>query len=286
MTIKLTAEQQLVLKETSAVSTPEEFNHLITSAEPKMCMVIREVMEPNQAVDTTRIELRDLYLAVVEYKTRLATKGYGSQHREAFRDSIRLLETAVVWFGEGHRKGLYKPRTVKDVVEASRPWRAHIAAIAGHAFVFDPEIADQFADVNSTGTIEEEKADLEEMNALVQQHETKLREYGLTSELITKGRTLLEETEGRDLAGILGVRRQQDAITLRNRVVTYAVALGREARAAGINACFDDESVRRRFEKTSFRQALRRLRGGRRSNKVEPNVGDGGAYSDPIIGGD
>ena len=51
---------------------------------------------------------------------------------------------------------------------------------------------------------------------------------------------------------------------LRNRIITYATLLGNEARAAGINGCFDDADAKRRFEATSFRNAPRRLRPARR----------------------
>jgi hypothetical protein len=38
------------------------------------------------------------------------------------------------------------------------------------------------------------------------------------------------------IAGIVGLRNQAEATLLRNRILTYAVSLGREARAAGVNA--------------------------------------------------
>ncbi|MFW5740177.1 MAG: hypothetical protein ACOC1F_07410, partial [Myxococcota bacterium] len=189
---------------------------------------------------------------------------------------------AALWFGEGKRQGIYRPRTVEEVVQASRPWRARIAAIAGHAFVFEPDLAVLFEDVNSTGTIDEEKGDLRGMNALVRQHEDRLTEYGLTPELITEGETLLEEAEERDMAGILGVRDQADALVLRDQLLTYAVALGREARAAGINACFHDDQARKRFEKASFRNALRRLRGRRRRAAEDKGEGGSAPSTDPF----
>lgn len=151
-------------------------------------------------------------------------------------------------------------RKVEDVVGASRPWRARIKAIGEHAFAFDPEIAEMFADVNTSGTLQEEVDDLGALNALVEQHRDALEEVGLTESLVQQGKTLLEEANGRDIAGIVGLRNQAEATLLRNRILTYAVALGREARAAGVNACFDDEQARRRFESASFRDALRRLR--------------------------
>ena len=248
-----------------------------------MNRVVREVMGPNQALGATKIELRDLYLAVDSYADRLVASNYGPERRAFFRDAIRLVDTSCLWFGEGQRTGVYKARTVEQVVQASRPWRSRVAAIAAHAFVFQPEIADQFADVNTSGTIVEENSDLMTMNALVAQHGDRLKEYGLTDSLIAQGKTLLDEADERELAGIVGVRNQEDGILLRNRVLTYAIALGAEARAAGINACFDDEVARKRFEKASFRQALRRLRGGRRVKGQEPGWT---LPTDPTPGGD
>jgi hypothetical protein len=94
--------------------------------------------------------------------------------------------------------------------------------------------------------------------------DSRLAEVEMTSELAAEGRALFDEASGRDLLGVLGLRNQEEAVFLRNRIITYATLLGAEARAAGINACFDDPDARRRFEATSFRHALRRLRPGKR----------------------
>jgi hypothetical protein len=272
MTIDLTPAQQQVLAETAAVETTDEFGQLRAAAETEMNRVVREVLAPNQAIDTTRIELRDLYLSVDMYSDKLAARKYGPERRALFRDAIRLLETAFLWFGEGQRTGVYRPRTVEEVVQASRPWRARIAAIADHAFVFQPEIAALFADVNTSGTIAEEKSDLATMNALVTQHAKRLSDFGLTNDLIAQGKALLDATDQREMAGIVGVRNSDDAMLLRNRLLTYAVTLAAEARVAGINACFDDEVARARFARASFQNALRRLRGGRRAKELEPSA--------------
>ncbi len=53
---------------------------------------------------------------------------------------------------------------------------------------------------------------------------------------------------------------RRGASALRNRIVTYATMMGREARAAGLNGCFDDPEASRRFEASSLRNALRRLK--------------------------
>ena len=87
----------------------------------------------------------------------------------------------------------------------------------------------------------------------------------MTPAFANEGSALLEETSGRDLRGVLGLRNQEEAISLRNRIVTYATLLAGEARAAGINGCFGDVDARRRFEAASFRSALRRLRPKRRN---------------------
>jgi hypothetical protein len=59
---------------------------------------------------------------------------------------------------------------------------------------------------------------------------------------------------------VLGLRSQDEAITLRNMLLTYAMQLTREARAAGVNACLEANDARRRFEAASLRNALRRLK--------------------------
>jgi len=189
---------------------------------------------------------------------------YGPERSALLRDSIRLLATADLWFGEGTRSGVFRVRPVEEVVSASRPWRARIKAYGAQAFVFEPDIAEQFADVNSTGTLEEEKRDLKALSDLVVQHEVRLSQVGMRSETVAQGRALLDEASGRDLLGVLGLRNREEAIALRNRIVTYATLLGGEARAAGINGCFYDAEAKRRFEAASFRNALRRLRPRRR----------------------
>lgn len=173
----------------------------------------------------------------------------GSNHVSPFGAPLagsvpRLLDTAAVWFGEGDRTGTYRVRTVAEAVEASRPWRARIAAIGGQAFVFEPAVAEAFADVNSSGTLDEERDDLVTLNALVEQHRARLEPHGLTAALVAQGLTLQREAEGRDLAGVLGLRSRDEALALRNRLATYVVALAREARVAGINGSFDDQAAR------------------------------------------
>jgi hypothetical protein len=229
-----------------------------------MDRVVREILGPSQPIPTTLIELRDLYLTVNAHAARLDTVNYGPGRRHLFRDSIRLLDTANLWFSEGARAGAYRVRTVEQVVAVSRPWRARLKAYADQAFVFEAETAEVFADINSSGTLEEEIDDLKLLVQSAKLHQERLAATGMKDTFVREGESLLREAEGRDLLGVLGLRNQAEAILLRNRILTYAVQLGREARAAGVNASFDQPEIRSRFEATSFREALRRLRPARR----------------------
>lgn len=264
MTIALTAAQLAVLHDTREATTPAEFQGLLDTSRTEMDRVVREVQEPSQPIATALIELRDLSLSVTSYEAKLAATNYGPARRALLRDAIRLVATADLWLGEGARTGAFRARPVGEVLQASRPWRARLKAYGAHAFAFEADIADQFADVNSTGTLEEEKSDLKTLNDLVKQHADRLAQVGMTSEFAAEGRALFDEASGRDLLGVLGLRNQEEAVFLRNRIITYATLLGAEARAAGINGCFDDPDAKRRFEATSFRNALRRLRPGKR----------------------
>ena len=155
---------------------------------------------------------------------------------------------------------------MEEVVRASRPWRARLRAYGEHAFALAPHIASQFADVNSTGTLVEEQEDLANLLHLVTEHQAKLQEMGMTDAFIAEGQSLYDEASGRNLLGILGLRNKEEAIVLRNRILTYATVLAREARAAGVNACYEDDTARRRFEAASFRLAMRRLVHRRKGN--------------------
>lgn len=115
-----------------------------------MDRVVREVQEPSQPTATTLIELRDLSLSVTSYEAKLVAVNYGPARRACFRDAIRLVATADLWLGEGARTGAFRVRPVDEVLQASRPWRARLKAYAAQAFAFEADVADQFADVNST----------------------------------------------------------------------------------------------------------------------------------------
>ncbi len=273
MGIELSQEQHAVLKETRAVATPAEFQSFLETARPEMDRIVREVMEPSQPISTTLTELRDLYLSVVQYEAPLASKAYGPERRALLRGAIQLLDTANLWFGEGKRTGAYQVRSIEQVLKASRPWRARLKAFADQAFVFEPDVAEQFADVNSSGTLDEEVSDLGMLLRLARQHQARLAQVGLTDDFLREGSVLLDEVSGRDLLGILGLRNREEAMALRNSIVTYATLLGYEARAAGVNACWEIPEAKRRFSAASFRNALRRLRPKRRgSAAAEPEA--------------
>lgn len=274
MTIELSEQQQQVLEATRAADTPEQFRALLDAATPEMDKIVRDIMAPSQPITTTLTELRDLYLTITTKTDRLDAVNYGLAERTRLRDSICLLATANLWLGEGSRVGAYRVRPVAEVVAASKPWRARLKAQADQAFAFEPDIAETFSDVNSTGTMDEEVADLRILVAAVKQHRARLETAGLTEEQVRQGETLLREAEGRDLLGVLGMRSQEEALLLRNRILTYAVLLGRHARAAGVNAFFDDPEWKRRFEAASFREALRRLRPRRGPGRTDEPAED------------
>ncbi|WP_437790130.1 hypothetical protein [Sorangium sp. So ce693] len=76
---------------------------------------------------------------------------------------------------------------------------------------------------------------------------------------------------GHDLLGILGLRNREEAMVLRNSIVTCATLLGHEARAASVNARWDIPEAKRSVSVASFRNALRRLRPKRRASAAEPD---------------
>lgn len=269
MTIELSPEQQAALHETRAFEDPAGFEAARAAAQPAMDKIVKEVMEPNQGMDTTILELRDLYLLVKRHAPQLDTVKYTAEKRATFADAIRLVVTADAWFGEGKRTGAYRTRTIEEVLQASRPWRARLKVWGDHAFALEPDTADQFADVNSSGTLQEEQDDLRRLNELVELHQAPLVEVGMTPEFVARGKALLDEASGHGLLGIVGLRSKEEAVMLRNRIFTYGLALAREARAAGVNACFDDPEARRRFEAASFRNALRKLKRRRAAAPAE-----------------
>lgn len=274
MPIALSDDQQAALKAIAPAQDPAEFNTLFGAAKPEMDKIVTEVMEANQAIETTLLECSDLYLLVHQHPTQLDAVNYGPERRARFRDAIRLASTANLWLTESKRSGAYRGRTIEQVLKNSRPWRARLKAYGEQAFAFEPSIADQLADVNSTGTLDEEKADLLMLTGLVEQHSAALQEVGMKPEFVTQGRALLDEANGHGLLGILGIRSQNEAIVTRDRIFTYVTMLARHARAAGINACFDEPESRTKFEAASFRNALRRIQPKRRGGSAEKDEGE------------
>lgn len=264
MAVELSPELRAVLKETERLESLELFQVLLAETKPEIDRIVREIQGPNQPVENTLTELRDLYLNVALHLPALERVDYDEKRRAALRDGIRLLATVQAWFGEQESSGRFKTRTVEEAVLASRPWRQRLAVFGNHAFVFEPEIAWQFSDVNTTGTLKEEIRDLRTLIALAQQHRARLEAVKMPESFILEGRNLLDQAEGRDLLAVLGFRSRDDALLLRNELLTYATLLGTEARAAGVNACYDDEPVRRRFDAASFRNAIRRIKPRRR----------------------
>jgi len=274
MSLELSKEQLAILQETSAVETPAEFQALLAEAKPRMDKIVKQVQEPNQPVNITLTELRDLALSLEQHASELDKMGYDPSRRTLFKNAIRLLATGQVWFGDGVRTGAYRTLSVEEVVEASRPWRRRLKAYGDHAFAFDPEIAEQLGDVNTTGTLDEEISDLGTLNKLVAQHRPELSAVGVSEEFVQQGISLHEQANGRDLAGIIGVRNKTEATDLRNRILTYATLLAGEARGAGVNACYDDDKARTRFEAASFRNAMRVLRPRRGKSPTKETAGD------------
>ncbi|WP_437798598.1 hypothetical protein [Sorangium sp. So ce693] len=133
------------------------------------------------------------------------------------RGAIQHLDTANLWFGEGKRTGAYQVRPIDQVIKASRPWRARLKAFADQALAFEPDLAEQFADVNTSGTLTEETSDLAMLLRLAQQHQARLSPVGLTEDFLREGSALLDEVSGRDLLGILGLRNRDSAWARRGR---------------------------------------------------------------------
>lgn len=261
MAIELTKEQQGVIKETRPIEDSNEFKTMREAILPEMKAILEDMelesQVPGQPVDATITTLREIYLLLDEHQSKLAPK-YGQERKALFQNAIRLAVSAQRWFGEGISEGAYRPRSIEDVIAASRPWRKRIKEIADDAFSLKPKLAKPFSDVNSSRTLDEEKTDLAIFNSLIKKHKTILEENGLTQELTNQGLTLAEEAEGRDLLAVLGLRSRKEALTMRNDLLTYAVIRGREARAAAINILSGkNDEAKQRFQDTSLRNAIR-----------------------------
>jgi hypothetical protein len=271
MAIQLNDAQKVILKELRICETTEEFQGLLAVARPEMERIFTEAelepQQPNQPIDTTLLELQELYILVCEHIERLKAT-YTQERKELFRDAIRLLETAHAWFQDNTRTGAYRARNIEQIIQASRPWREEVRLIGRAAFVFKPKVATLFDDVNSTNTIEEEKEDLKALLGYLKSKEYRpaLEKKGLTQTLIDQGEELSQEAEGRDLLAVLGIKSGQEALDLRNNLLSYATMLGQEARADAINTFSKEPTIRSNFEAKSFRNAIRKIKARRQSD--------------------
>lgn len=267
----LTEEQNKLLQETRATEEVGEFQSLRAGVEGELQKMLAstEAQEPARPVEATVTELRALYLLLCRLRPQ-------STERGLLRDAIRLLDTAQAWFGEGLRSGQYRPRTAREVIEASKPWRQKLRLMGRVAFAYRPDLIAQFSDVNSSQTLEEERRDLKALNTLVKEHEEILtKEANLTAQDISQGKTLLAELEQRDLLGTLGLKNQEEALLLRNRLLTFAVLYGRKAAAKGALEFLEVEEERARFEGFTFGGALRRTQERKKPEEKEDETPKG-----------
>ena len=284
MTIELSPQQQQTLQETRRCGTTQEFQELFATAKPEMNRIFLEAetgaQQPNQAIDVTLAELREVYLLTTEYALELKA-AYPAERRALLRDAIRLVETAHSWFQENSRTGAYRSRSIEQIIQASRPWRDRLSKIGKAAFVFKPKIAALFEDVNSSNTLDEEKDDLKVLLGYLKnpEYRLKLESKGLSQTHLDQGEQLLQEAEGRDLLAVLGIKSGQEAIELRNSLLTYSIFLGQEARAEAINAFSNEPLASNRFEAKNFRNAIRRVKSKRRAGTNEEDETE--ATADP-----
>jgi hypothetical protein len=274
MSLLLTEEQTQALQETRIAEDQASFQALLKEAEPELVDIFEtnenEVKTNNEPIPEILIELRDLYFSAKQNQSQLAKNHCGPERIKLFRDAIRLLDTVFTWFGEGSRTGLYRPKTIEQIVEDSRSWRDEIRLISSHAFVRNKALKEQFADVNSTGTLDEESEDLKVLNSLIGAHQKKLTEFGLTEEQLKRGKELQEQAEGRDLLAVLGFRSLDDARYLRNKMVTYAIFMAQEIRIAGEKTFQRDPQKRKLFTLSSFRNTLRSIQAKRGAREEKP----------------
>ena len=259
---------QVVLDRLSAVKPTELQVVLDRLAEPIVTKV-PEIMEPAQPVEVTKTELTDLVWLLGQHRDPLSSVGYEQEDLDTLADAIVALRTVEDLFSTGLDLGTWKVRTVEEVVQASRAWRSKLRDKAALAFFFQPEHLSIYQDHNESGTIPEEVSDLRVLVSAAKADATKLARVGFTAEDITHGEQLLAEADGRDVLAIVGIRSQEDARILRNRLLTLAVTLGRYGRAAARAAFWDRPDKAALFERASFRNALRRLRPRQAKGEVE-----------------
>ncbi len=224
-----------------------------------------EVLVPAQSLADTLTELKDVILLVLRHAQALQRVGYDQAEQDQLVDAVVTAMTFNELFAGRMRGGGFRTLTVEQVVEASRPWRARLSKAAGQAFFFEPALKAVFENVNTSRTVEEEVSDLRTLLLAARENTQALQRVGYDPAQLHKGERLLADAEGRDNVAILGIRSQSDLKLKRDRHLTLAVNLGRYARAAGLNALQDDPTGTADFERVTFRNALRRLRGAGRS---------------------
>jgi hypothetical protein len=65
---------------------------------------------------------------------------------------------------------------------------------------------------------------------------------------------------------VLDIKSEQEAVELRNSLLTYVTFLGQEARTKAINTFSHELLANNRFEGKNFRNAIRRVKPKRRAN--------------------
>lgn len=263
MVLELTKEEEEVLERTHTFNKVEEFQAALERNAQEMSQIIIEVFAPNKPVRDTLKELRRLALLVWQYRQQLVRVRYDDERVALFFDAIRLLDTANTWFAEKIGTGAFSPKTIAEILGESIPWREELRAYANYAFVFDRQKALMFADVNTSKKLEEEEDDLLTLNGLIDQHREMLIKAGMPPEFELEGKRLYLQAKGHDLLGILGIESQNAALELRNKLLTYAILLSKEARAAGSLVFIKNDDVRSKFAAATFQRALRRLRSRR-----------------------
>jgi hypothetical protein len=157
-------------------------------------------------------------------------------------------------------------------VGASLGWRERLRKSAAVVFFREPKRLAVYQDHNESGTIEEELSDLRTLVGAAEGDLARLSKVGFGDGELGDGRRLLAQADGRDVLAVLGIQNQADLKAKRDKLLTFAVELGRYARACAALAFITDPETARRLQKVSFRNALRRIRPLRPQPKDEPEA--------------
>ncbi|MBI5498332.1 MAG: hypothetical protein HY904_25245 [Deltaproteobacteria bacterium] len=260
MPVQISEAQALVLRQLKPVESADALQELLARLREPLATLVTEVMEPDQSVEATRLEVVDLFLMINDHESDLARVQFGPAERSRFRDTIVALLTVNGLFSNQLRLGDWKAQTVDQAIRASMPWRNKLRLKASQVFFFDATKLGTYQDHNESGTIEEECADLRALVMAARSDQAQLGAVGFTDADIHEGERLLTAAEGRDVLALIGVRSQAEMKQLRDRLLTLAVLLARHARACGMSAYWNDPATAQKFERVSFRSALRRLR--------------------------